>query len=304
MSGAPGLETVPCPVCGGTRASVLFERPYAGGDLSDVGTYAATTDCFNGYGRVVRCAGCGMVFTNPRPTAQTLARGYGECVDEAYLEESAARSINAFLSLRTIERFCRSGRLLEFGCSVGYFLNAARVDFEVTGVEPSSWACRAAKERFRLDVVEGTLASAALAASSFDAVAMIDVIEHLPDPGAAVVRAGELLKPGGILYLVTPDIDSLSARLLGGSWWGLRPAHIQYFSAATLGRLLSERGFEVVQSRSFGRIFSWGYWLSRLANYPAPVRAAVESFVRALDIRDKLLYLDTRDSVELCARRR
>lgn len=298
-----GLETVRCPVCGKDEPRPLYERPYAAGELTDSGTYAATTDVYTGYGTIVTCASCTMVYTNPRPTAATLAAGYGENVDEGYLEESASRSINAFMSLRTIEKFKRGGRLVEFGGSIGYFLNAARVDFEVSGVEPSAWACRQARERFHLEVVQGSFADAPLPAGSFDVAAMIDVIEHLTDPAAAVRRAREVLKPGGILYLVTPDIDSLSAKLLGPSWWGLRPAHIQYFSSATLARLLAAEGFEVVLSRSFGRIFSWSYWLSRLASYPAPVRGAVKAFVDCLGVADKLLYLDTRDSVEICARR-
>lgn len=300
---AEALEQTACAVCGGATARVLYERPYAAGEFSDNGACAATTDVYGGYGRVVRCDGCGMVYTNPRPTAAALAAGYGGCVDETYLEESASRSINAFMSLRTIEKFKRGGRLVEFGCSIGYFLNAARVDFSVTGVEPSTWACRQAREKFRLEVAEGSFADAPLEAGSFDVAAMIDVIEHLADPAAAVRRAREVLKPGGILYVVTPAIDTLSARLLGPAWWGLRPAHVQYFSRATLGRLLAEGGFEIVLTKSFGRIFSWGYWLSRLNHYPAPVRGAIAAMVSALGIEDKLLYLDTRDSVEICARK-
>lgn len=303
MSGAPELETVPCPVCGKGGSSLLYDRPYGDGELRSAGTYSATTDVYTGYGRIVRCLECAMVYTNPRPTAATLAAGYGECVDPDYLEESASRSINAFMSLRTITKFKRGGRLVEFGCNIGYFLNAARVDFSVVGVEPSAWACRQARERFKLEVVEGSFADAPLEAGAFDAAAMIDVIEHLTDPAAALRRARGLLKPGGVVYLVTPDIDSLSARVLGPSWWGLRPAHIQYFSSATLARLLAQEGFEVVYQRSFGRIFSWGYWLSRLSHYPAPVRGAVSAFVSALGLSDKLLYLDTRDSVEVVARR-
>jgi 2-polyprenyl-3-methyl-5-hydroxy-6-metoxy-1,4-benzoquinol methylase len=85
----------------------------------------------------------------------------------------------------------------------------------VAGLEPSQWACAQARERFRLDCYPETLEqSTRFAPASFDVVAMIDVIEHLSDPAAAIRRAAELLRPGGVLYLVTPDIDSLSAKVL------------------------------------------------------------------------------------------
>jgi len=222
-----------------------------------------------------------------------------------YLSESTSRSINSHLSLNTVKRFVRSGRLLEVGVSTGYFLNAARVDYEVTGLEPSDWACRIARERFGLAVYPETLESSRrFAPGSFDVVAMIDVIEHLSDPRAAVRRAVELLRPGGLLYLVTPDIGSLSARLLRGYWWGLRPAHLYYFDQSTIGRLLDSEGLEMVLSKSFGRIFSYGYWVSRLKHYPPWIYGSLRWMIRRLDIGDKLLYLDTRDSIEICARKR
>lgn len=299
------LESVRCNLCGSDRCVTQFHRPYKLDTVSECATYAATTDEFQAYGRIVRCRDCGLVYTNPRPKPGALLQGYVECVDDAYLAESSSRSINAHLSMNTLKRFVKSGKLLEVGASTGYFLNAARVDFEVAGLEPSAWACKIARERFKLDVYpESFDATTRFAPGSLDAIAMIDVIEHLPDPAAALKRAAELLKPGGMLYLVTPDVGSLSAKLLRGYWWGLRPAHIYYFDETTLRRLLEKAGFEVVLSKSFGRIFSWGYWASRLRHYPKPVYNAVRAFIRLLDIEDKLLYIDTRDSVEVCARKK
>lgn len=297
----PALEDVACNLCGGTRSKVVYNRPYALGSMSDC---AATTDSFAQYGRVVRCRDCGLVFTNPRPTLKTLLAGYGACVDETYLDESSSRSINAHLSLNVIRRHAKSGRLLEVGAATGCFLNAARADFEVFGLEPSEWASKIARERFRLEVYCEPMDTDRFPDGHFDVVAMIDVIEHLTDPLAALKRAARWLKPGGILYLVTPDVGSLSARVLRGSWWGLRPAHVYYFDRERMRRMLQEAGLEVVVEKSFGRIFSWGYWATRLKNYPAPVYKLVLWFIRVLDIADKLLYIDTRDSMELCARKK
>ena len=300
----PNLESVPCNLCGGDDFHVLYDQPLRDQDPEDLGDFVASTDRYDAYGRIVRCNRCRLVYTNPRPRADTIAEGYRKAVDPDYAREDSSRSINAHLSLHTLKRFAHSGRLLDVGCATGYFLNAARLDFETQGIELSEWAAKYARERLRLDVVNAGLDDAPLPSAHFDVVALNDVIEHFTDPRAALVRIHGLLKPGGLLYLVTPDIDSLSARLMRGRWWGLRPAHVYYFSPATLGALLRETGFEVELVKSYGRIFTWGYWLSRLKNYPAPIYRAVAAVVSGLGLDAKFLYIDTRDSMEVCARRR
>ena len=292
---------IPCPLCGSGEQRTLYERHGAQG-----AAFAAemTTDIFSAYGRIARCLRCGMAFRDPRESDAHVLSAYAELEDGAYLDERECRGMNALLSLKAIRAHLDRGRLLEVGCSTGFFLNAARLDFDVVGVEPSEWAARIARERFGLSVHAGPLETFDAAPGSFDLVAMVDVIEHVLDPRGACSRVASLLRPGGLLYLVTPDLASLSARLLRSYWWGLRPAHLTYFSRRTMLRLLGEVGFEVVEMRSFGRIFTYGYWLSRLDKYPALVRGAAGAVVRTMGWQNKVLYLNTRDSMEVLARRR
>jgi 2-polyprenyl-3-methyl-5-hydroxy-6-metoxy-1,4-benzoquinol methylase len=296
------LHEVSCNLCGSRRSKVRFSRPYA--DQSLTQDFIASTDVYANYGRIVRCLDCGLVYTNPRPSAADLLAGYGSCIDDTYLMESSSRSINAHFSLNTIKSYIQSGRLLEVGSSTGYFLNAARVDFEVSGLEPSRWACQLAKDKFKLDVypedIEGIQR---FGSGHFDVIAMIDVLEHLADPKRAIELIREALKPGGLLYFVTPDIGSLSAGMLRSRWWGLRPAHIHYFNSKTLRRLLETNGFRIQSSSSFGRIFSYGYWASRLRNYPALIYLGLTKAIRLFGVEKKFLYLNTRDSIEVCARK-
>ena len=295
------LENVRCNLCGADDSRVLYDSPIDDAAPGRVADYMASTNKFGRYGRIVRCRRCRLVYTNPRPAPATLRGGYEAAVDSDYAEEDFSRSINAHLSLRTIRKLMPSGRLLDVGCSTGFFLNAARLDFEVYGVEPSRWAVDYARRRLRLAVHLGGIEDGGFDDSSFDVISMNDVIEHLTDPRAALGRVHRLLRPGGVLYLVTPDISGLAARVLRGKWWGLRPAHVYYFSRATLQRMLEEAGFRIVLSRSYGRMFTYGYWLGRLQGYPRLIHRTAARAIRLLRIEEKLLYLDTRDSIELCA---
>jgi hypothetical protein len=80
--------------------------------------------------------------------------------------------------------------------------------------------------------------------------------------------------------------------------------HLTCFSPATLTRLLDETGLAVREIRSFGRIFTYGYWLSRVSAYPAPLRAVARMGVRLFGRGDEVPSIDTRDSMEVVAVRR
>lgn len=292
--------SVTCNLCGADDYEVRFQAPLRPeSDLTS--DLRASTDRYASYGRVVKCRRCGLVYTNPRPPADRLAAGYEGVEDPEYCSEPSSRSINAHMALHTVRRFATSGRLLDVGCSAGYMLHAARADFDVTGLEPSRWACELIRNKLGLNVVQGTIETASFPEASFDVITLNDVIEHLPDPARTLRIVHGWLRPGGLLYLVTPDIGSLSALVLQSRWWGLRPAHIYYFSRPTMRALLERAGFEVRFEKSYGRVFTYDYWLSRLANYPAWVHQAVGAAVRALGVEHKFLYLDTRDSMEVCA---
>src|SRR5205807_6541778 len=113
----------------------------------------------------------------------------------------------------------------------GLLLSAARQrGWVATGVEPSSFAATYARDRHQLDVQHADLMSAQLPERHFDAIVMGDVIEHLVDPAAALARANELLRNGGLLCIVTPDAGSVVARTLRSRWWSVIPTHVQYFT--------------------------------------------------------------------------
>lgn len=138
----------------------------------------------------------------------------------------------------------KRGNLLEIGCGGGRMLQAMQSKgWQVSGLDFDQDAVSNAQEK-GLNVHHGDLLSLDLPASSFDAVVMSHVIEHLPDPLAVLQRSFELLKPGGQLVIITPNIAGGLHRAFRQDWRGLEPPrHLTIFSGGSLDRLVRRAGF-------------------------------------------------------------
>jgi SAM-dependent methyltransferase len=145
----------------------------------------------------------------------------------------------------------------------------------------------------------GPFETACLKGNAYAAVLMVDFIEHTPLPHEAVVRAQRILRPAGILVLVTPDIRSPAARIAGRRWWHLRPAHLAFFSRASLQALLSRAGFTIIEERRYAWTFSAHYLLSRKRLTRVLLKnSAMSSFFKRIPIK-----LALGDSFEIYARK-
>ncbi len=211
------------------------------------------------------CSDCGHIFANPCPTAEYLASLYGRVKDPLYEEEAEGRSKNFRRILRRLEKLIpQKGVLFDVGAATGILLDLARRrGWEPAGIEPSSWAVEVAAHKYGLDLFLGRLEAAPLPDNRFAAVTMVDFIEHTPVPFEALNKAWAILKPSGMLVLVTPDIHSPAARLAGRRWWHLRPAHLAFFSRESLSSILLRTGFRVVAEHRYAWTFSAHYLLSR-----------------------------------------
>jgi 2-polyprenyl-3-methyl-5-hydroxy-6-metoxy-1,4-benzoquinol methylase len=227
---------------------------------------------------IVRCRDCGLGML-PARLRGSAAVAYAQGEDPSYLQQSPERIANAH---RVLSLIPSGGRLLDVGCACGFLLVAARErGFEVHGVEPSAWATEYARREFGLDVWHGYLEAAPLEPASFDVVVLADAIEHLLDPRTALVKLHRLLKPGGRVLILTPDLGSVVARLAGTHWWGLLDDHYHYFDRRTLRRLLEDEGFTVERIAALGREFALQHWVYKLSQYSPRLQRAAESLLRA-----------------------
>jgi SAM-dependent methyltransferase len=240
------------------------------------------------HGDLFRCRECGTVQQPSLPAGGELHELYRSMEDDAYLDEEQGRRATSRRLLDLIGRYVPAGRLLEVGCGHGLLLDEARRrGYEVRGVELSASAAAYARDVLELDVREEPL-EAVQPGEGFAAIVMADVIEHLDDPLEALDRCRDLLAPGGVLCVVTPDPSSLTARLAGSRWWGYLPAHTYLLPRLTLRELLSARGLVVSDDVPLVRTFSAGYWVAGLAERGGPLGAALSGVRRVLGDRGSL----------------
>jgi 2-polyprenyl-3-methyl-5-hydroxy-6-metoxy-1,4-benzoquinol methylase len=301
------MEYVPCNLCGADDAVVRYPCTIGGHATSrDWSAYACTHDGYGRHHTIVQCRQCGLVYTSPRLDEHDIVHTYEAVEDPLYLEEREGRVLTFQHHLNPMERIVGppDGRpLLDVGCYTGVFVEiAARHGWDAWGLEPSRWAVEQAQAR-GLHVVQGTLDTAELPQAHFDVVTMWDVIEHLPDPRAALERVHGLLKPEGLVVVHTIDIESLFARVMGARWPWLMEMHLYYFSRRTLRVMLEKCGFQIVSDRPQGRYLRLGYLMNRMGALMPLVGHPAEWLVTRLGLRGVAVPIDLGDLFTAYARK-
>ncbi len=204
----------------------------------------------------VTCAQCGLVYMNPQPDEELLARFYNDLPIRNFffrqiLLDFAEADQTPFFTHR-LERLEQlivgdKKRLLDVGCAVGHFMRLARQRaWLCTGLELNQTYVEYAQQKRGLNVHLLTLADMVETGEKFDAVTLWDVLEHVIDPRSIFETASHLVNPGGILAFSTINHHSLNAALLRQNWrYYLPPDHLYSFTPRLLKRMLAKTGFYV-----------------------------------------------------------
>jgi 2-polyprenyl-3-methyl-5-hydroxy-6-metoxy-1,4-benzoquinol methylase len=193
-----------------------------------------------------KCLTCGVAFHTEFSNEEELLDYYAHY----YVEENLAFSPiteGRFQSLVcTFDLYRTTNHILDVGCGSGHFLKVAiAMGWSAYGTEIASGAF---DQLARLGIKSfcGKLDSANYVDGFFDVVYCSEVIEHLLDPSTLLREIARILRPGGLLYLTTPNFNSLSRRLLGSKWRVIGKEHICYFTPASLAGAIREAGFRKV----------------------------------------------------------
>ncbi len=275
-----GIESLgACPVCGSPERDLLFE-----------GLRDRIFLCAPGAWDMQRCRACGTGYLDPRPTPKTIHLAYRDYYthDEFTSDQPGSRlgkirqalgngyrnrrfglklvpelAIGALIArllpnmkgrIDAHYRFIAPARsaddaILDIGCGNGAWLALAReAGFAVYGVEPDPVA--AAQARGQGVAVRERLVDYVEAGRRFQRITMNHVIEHVHDPVATLRMCFDLLVDGGELYIATPNIDALGAKVYGSAWRGLEPPrHLVLFTVAGSTETLAELGFDRIRLR-------------------------------------------------------
>ncbi len=238
-------EEPDCLLCGGQRWLPLLEAP----DRLPDGTGL--------WFAVVQCLDCGLCFTNPRPSAASIGQFYPATYRPHHLPQPGRGTrpwrpslLSPWPSPRKGRRTLAwhgQGRLLDFGCGGGSFLQRMhRQGWHVMGVDFSPAAVRRVREGLGLPALLGSLPHPDLRPGSFDVITMWHSLEHVHRPRIVLEEAYRLLAPGGKLLVAVPNVDSLAFRSFGSAWYALDlPRHLTHFAPWTLHLMLENAGFDV-----------------------------------------------------------
>lgn len=300
------MEYVACNLCGSSEYDLLYPGTLDGRGHPEVEAYRCTNFGYGKHHPIVRCRRCGLVYANPRYSADELLDEYEAVEDPLYEQERQGRVLTFERHLRPIEQMVgdpHDKRLLDVGCYTGVFLEIAEAHgWEAYGVEPSQWAARLCRER-GLRVRTGTLEEAEFPNDFFDVATSWDVIEHLTDPLGHLREVRRVLKPGGLVAVHTIDIQAPFARLMGSRWPWLMEMHIYYFSRRTLATMLQKVGFEVIRAEAQGRYQRLSYLVSRLQAVSDPLYRLAHWLVRRLNIESVAVSINLGDLVTTYARK-
>ncbi len=205
----------------------------------------------------LRCAECAFVFSNT--TDFDFAAFNEEIIEDLQALHVGKRESPRHLKhyrqlLKEFEPYRQSGRFLEIGCSTGSFLSKVRdAGWQECGVEPVASSARYGIDQLGLNIHVGVLETAELAADSFDVVYSNAVVEHLSSPSEVIVDACRILRPGGLFYADTVNLDSYTWRFLGTRWKLFDPRmHLSLFTPETLRLFCEKAGLEVIRMTSHG----------------------------------------------------
>lgn len=252
-----------CPLCGADAQQQVRIPLRTSADLRPLGVFSA-----------VLCTRCAVAHTSPAPASR--ARMISADVDQTSLSAGQRALMRRFIRqrvarVRPLLPMDRRPRVADIGGGACAFANAlAEAGCDVLVFEPNPTNARfantAAGVQFVADPFDATSAEG-IADGSLDGITMWHSLEHVPDPPATLALARRLLRPGGVLYICVPNLDSLQADV-GGTHWCYTdiPHHVTHFTPEGLAAVMRKAGFGTLTPHWWNEEYAVFGWYQTLLN--------------------------------------
>ena len=246
---------IPCNICGTREQKILYSAGVAQP------------------AQIVQCPECGLMYSSPRwrpadhelykdSNIDDLLNNVTNDPNHPYYwryekEKGQTRDVEHARQILN-QLYPNRGRMVEVGSGMGYLIRSFKKDgWDVLGIDPWKAAPAFTRSEHGIETLPTTLEEAKLPDASVDALVLLHVIEHVPDPVATLKEIHRVLKPGGHLVMETPRYDTLMYKLLRHRERSLRcEGHIYFFTLDSLRQAYEKAGFSEVDTRAVGRTLS------------------------------------------------
>jgi len=278
------METVFCPICGPeAKFTVRYPAKFVEADLAFVARKTPTHTHF----RVVRCDGCGLVYSNPRISQEKILKLYAQ--SQFISEPQLQNMLRDYLGeIEKIVPRSASGNFLDVGCSNGFLLKEAQARYpslNVFGIEPGEQAVRAADDAIRNHILTTELKDGLFPESFFDFICFFQVFDHITEPNRFLQRVRHYLKPGGLVLAIHHNIRSLLPTLLGLRASTYDISHMFLWDKCTMRRILEKNGFRVVSIKNMANSYQLDH-VVRMLPLPATLKAPLRNILQQLHLAE------------------
>ncbi len=253
--------TKDCFLCGPEqKLQDLYPRNFQDADLTPA-VFSARRVTEHWHYHMVRCD-CGLVFSRETLGDAALYDLYSEST-VTFSEHISTIRKDYWRPLENHRAQLKGQAALEVGCSSGFFLEELLEQgiSDVTGFEPSRSAKETAgpqvRDQIRTEFFEG---ASSVGDKRFGLVCSFQTLDHLSNPLDFLRKCREVVQPGGLIYLITHNVNSLQAKVLGEKSPIIDVEHIYLFNKATLSAIVEKAGFETLETRSFRNSYPLQYW--------------------------------------------
>ena len=272
----------------------------------------------------MKCTQCGLIQGNPRESMLNIVDyeksddrenklkklfdlmegDTGQDLANIMEKEIITKKKHFKTKIDEIKKYKNCGKLLDVGCAQGAFLAACSdTSFQLFGVEPSKFTyVEAIKIASNSTIYNKTLLEADFPENNFDVVSLINTLEHLVNPRDTIVEIFRILKPGGLLFIETPNIDHWIPRLLGRNWVQLSvPDHVAFFSKKILTDMMGEIGFNLKEIKSSYKSLSIRLFVFHLSRYFLPLGRVLGRVAEKTGLADKNIHVPQWDEMVMFA---
>lgn len=192
---------------------------------------------------LVQCDNCSFIFCNRIPSVDELVGHYNTYPRNENISPITLKRYHELLD--SFQEYRKTGNILDVGCGNGHFLSEAKkTGWNVFGTEYTDTAIAICRSK-NITMFEGKLDPKVFGDIKFDVITSFEVLEHINNPVEEISNFNALLHEGGIVYLTTPNFNSLSRIVLKEKWTIIEyPEHLSYYSFNTLKRLFNQGGFK------------------------------------------------------------